>query len=343
MALKLTQDKLLPSVVLHYSDEDNPESYSVGTGLAALFSTLLALLRSYARGDPLLNDVRRPLEDQYRSMLRFVDSQWSRLLHFLPGIEALQDDALAPNYAAAATRDAAAEDIIWSTHFLRWPRVAELPANARDLQASRPLIKEDPLCSRFEADVGAGRAYGLSQNAGSRPQASEALAGWIRRQQELFESGGVLAPPAEFSLNVDDFPLSESGNRHVTTASRIVFLYDTWRDVRNAVETVYPRLSGQLDDSRDALPALVYISNSVKPGRIFGDPFTGQVAAFAVAFGKLDPEPRVVLAYFPHQAYTQAIRGPAHSNKGILIMRELTDYLLFGGGVAVAMPGQSVL
>lgn len=93
-----------------------------------------------------------------------------------------------------------------------------------------------------------------------------------------------------------------------------------------------------------AKPTLVYISNSLKPGRIFGDPFTGQIAAFATIFGKLDPEPRYVLAYFPHQAYTQAITGEQDkSNKGLTLMRELTDMLLFGGGVAVILQSNAVL
>jgi hypothetical protein len=65
--------------------------------------------------------------------------------------------------------------------------------NARDLQASRPLMKTDPLCVRLETDVGRRLAYGLSKNVGSRPQPTDALRGWIRRQRELFDSGGVAA------------------------------------------------------------------------------------------------------------------------------------------------------
>jgi hypothetical protein len=344
MGLKLTQDRGLPSVVLHYSDLENPETYSVGTGLSALFSTLLAMLRSYARGDEPLADATPLLEQQYRSMLAFLDSQWSRMLDFLPGVEAVDDPALPASYAAAATDDGDAEEIIWSSRFLRWPAVDDLPASARELQEQRPLIKPDPLCARLERDVGEGLAYGLSQNTGSRPQGSGSLEGWLAQQKVLFEAGPDLDPPAEFDPSVDEFPLSGRGNRHLTTASRIVFLYDSWNDVRAAVEDVYPRLAGGLAIGGDDRPALVYISNSVKPGRIFGDPFTGQLAAFAVAFGALDPVPRVVLAYYPHQAFPQALRrASGRASKGILIMRELADYLLFGGGVAVSMPDQTPL
>ena len=53
-ALELTRAKRLPSMVLHYSDEQNPEAYSFGTGLTVLFSTLLDVLTNHAAGrDPL--------------------------------------------------------------------------------------------------------------------------------------------------------------------------------------------------------------------------------------------------------------------------------------------------
>jgi hypothetical protein len=86
------------------------------------------------------------------------------------------------------------------------------------------------------------------------------------------------------------------------------------------------------------------VSNSLKPGRLFGDPYTGQIAAFATSFGRLDDPPRKVLAYFPHQAHGQAIiSAGANCSKGITLMRELTDYLLFMGGVAVSLTDNEVL
>ena len=342
MALKLTQDKGVPVVVLHYSDIDNPESYSFGTGVATLFATLLVLLRNHARGEDPLTDTYELLQDQYRSMLAFVGSQWERMLHFLPGEEALEDPSLPGNYAAAATHDPDAEAIIWSKKFLRWPRVDELPLAASELQARRPLIKPDPLCEQLEADVGAGLAYGLSQNAGSRPQGASNLEGWLARQKVMFDAGPNLDPPATLDLSLGDFPATPNGNRHVTTASRIVFLYDTWADVRASIEKVYPRLSGKIGGDLDKRSALVYVSNSVKPGRIFGDPFTGQLAAYAVAFGALDPQPRVVLASTRIRLMSKQLVLPAgDKTRGYCSVRELADFLLFGGGVAVSMPDQT--
>ncbi len=88
----------------------------------------------------------------------------------------------------------------------------------------------------------------------------------------------------------------------------------------------------------------MYVSNSIKPGRLFGDPFTGQLAAYSTAFGKFDNNKRMVVAYFPHQAHTQAIHGSSvASNKGMTLMSELTDYIIFHSGVAVSLQNKEVL
>ena len=92
------------------------------------------------------------------------------------------------------------------------------------------------------------------------------------------------------------------------------------------------------------MPVFVYVSNSIKPGRLFGDPFTGQLAAYSTAFGKFDPSSRMVVAYFPHQVHTQALQnGVASTNKGMTLMTELTDYIIFHAGVAVNLGKKEVL
>jgi hypothetical protein len=345
MALKLSQDKQLPSMVLHYSDEQHPEAYSVGTGLTVLFSTLLDVLANYSGDRDPLHGLRDSLEDQFRTMLAFVGSQWPRMLDFLPGEDALKDSGLPAKYADAATRSEAAADTIWSSRFLTWPPVSGLPSGAKDLQVARELLKDDPLCTRLESDIEGGSAYGLSQNAGSKPQSPARLQTWIEQQSRLFDARAAqLSPPAAWGMRLSEFPESQTGLRHVTTARRILFLYDDWSILRAAVEDVYPRLAGKLPAGPDGRPALVYVSNSIKPGRIFGDPFTGQISAYSITFGRLDPVSRAVLAYFPHQSYTQAeVSAARRDAKGLRIMRELTDVLLFGGGVAVTMPDQRVI
>ncbi len=89
------------------------------------------------------------------------------------------------------------------------------------------------------------------------------------------------------------------------------------------------------------MPAFVYISNSLKPGRIFGDPFTGQLSAFANIFTKNveGKKTRISIAYYPHQVHTQLFDSDLkfRRNKGIILMRELLDYAMFQGGVIINM------
>jgi hypothetical protein len=123
----------------------------------------------------------------------------------------------------------------------------------------------------------------------------------------------------------------------VITAPRILYLYDSTNIAQDAIMKAFPRLKGcdLFDESDFDLPALVYISNSVKPGRIFGDPYTGQLSAYSVSFGALSGS-RKVIAYFPHQSIAQAAKYLSEpNNKGLRIMAELTDLLIFGGGIAI--------
>ena len=92
------------------------------------------------------------------------------------------------------------------------------------------------------------------------------------------------------------------------------------------------------------MPVFVYVSNSLKPGRLFGDPFTGQLSAYSTAFGKFDRSSRLVVAYYPHQVHPQAILdGETAHNKGITLMEELTDLIIFHAGVAVDLKTKKVM
>ena len=82
---------------------------------------------------------------------------------------------------------------------------------------------------------------------------------------------------------------------------------------------------------------MVYLSNSLKPGRIFGDPFTGQISCYSTVFGKFDYDSRLVIAYFPHQSFSQFMDSDKNKviNKGFTLMRELVDFIVLGGGVVI--------
>ena len=87
---------------------------------------------------------------------------------------------------------------------------------------------------------------------------------------------------------------------------------------------------------KDRRPSIVYVSNSITPGRIFGDPFTGQISCYATIFGKFDFEKKFVIAYYPHQSFGQFLDGKrVVENKGFKMIREITDLVIFGGGVAI--------
>jgi len=334
MALKLTYVNKTPCVVLHYSDSENPENYTAGNGLKSLFTSLFKIISNYVTGKSILHDMSSSLKDQYQSMLEFVHSQWQEIIDFLPGEENLLSDSskIAQLYADAAE----GKPTVLPENFLVWPKVIELPEQVAEKLKEKELIKDDILCRLLERDVGQGKGYCLSDNAGSKPQTKASIISWVKEQKELFYAAPALTPPAKFDIDISDFPVTKNGNYHVTTSKNIVYLYDRWHDLRQTIEEAYPRLHGKLPSTRDEDSVLMYISNSITPGRIFGDPYTGQLSAFATIFGKLDHPPRMVVAYFPHQSHTQALPGK-RKNKGLTLMSELTDLLIFTGGVAISL------
>jgi len=332
VAFKLTTEFRIPSLVLHYSDERNPEDYSSGTGVASLFQSLTRMLANHCQDMPTLHGLESSLQEQYQDMAEFLEGQWGNQIEHLPGADLLQDTNLHHEFAQLATGDT--PDTHAYRNFIHWPTRAEWLASASKAPKSSALLKHDELSLRLESDIDE-RCYVWSGRTGSKPQKPEMVREWVNKQERMFEKNPV-SPVARFDMSVEDFPLSPTGLLHVTTGRNICYLYDRWGDVLDAVEYCFPRLKGRLDRGEDAMPAIVYVSNSLKPGRLFGDPFTGQVAAYGVIFGKRDPKPRKLLAYFPHQVHSQALtRSGNRSNKGRVIMTEMTDLLLFHAGVAV--------
>ena len=239
-------------------------------------------------------------------MLHFLLSQWENIIDFLPNEKMVKNSNTATLLSQIATGDDRNTSNI--DGFLTWPKIKDVPLNIRQHWKSKKLLKFDPLCTLFEKDIELGNAYYLSNNAGSgKPPTTAQIKSYIDQQKALFDKAKELEPPASFTMKINDFPLTgKSSNRHhVTTAKNIVYLYDNWNTLRDTIVKAYPRLKEHLQKRDDNPPVFVYVSNSMKPGRLFGDPFTGQLSAFSIAFGKFDNPNRMVIAYFPHQVHTQ--------------------------------------
>lgn len=345
-AIKLSMIKKTPCIVLHYSDIDNIEDYNSGNGLDLLFSSLSRIMDNLVNGKPMFFQMEELIARQYKEMQAFIASQWENVIDFLPSYNLILKDTTANTISRFALDIATTADDSLKSKILVWPLTSGVPSGVLERQQGKKLIKYDRLAALLENDITHNKCYILSNNAGSgKPTTKAKISGWIDEQKALFAKSKKLTPPAVFSMKIEDFPETDNGNIHVTTSKNIVYLYDRWADLKSAIEIAYPRLKGKLTDIPDEKPAFLYVSNSLKPGRLFGDPFTGQLSAYSTCFGKFDVRDRAVIAYFPHQVHTQAFakNGRVIKNKGTTLYTELTDYLIFNAGVAVSLKNEEVL
>ena len=340
-AIKLTRIMKSPCIVLHYSDIDNVEDYNSGNGLALLFGALSKIIHNAINGRPDLADTRDILALHYKEMINFILSQWQNVIEFLPSESELRRKSTPFDLADVALGTTDAGIINRVNQLLIWPLVNGVPMNIINSQSGKALIKYDYLSELLEGDIDTHKCYILSDNAGSgKPPKPAEIENWVNQQRALSLKGRPLTPPAPFVMNAADFPLTESGNKHITTSKNIVYLYDKWCDLKESIVEAYPRLRGKIDKVIDAeAPVFLYKSCTVKPGRLFGDPFTGQLSAFSTAFGEFDTPKRHVVVYFPHQVYTQAFTNTwqVTKNKGTTLYSELVDYIIFNAGVMVSL------
>lgn len=340
-AIKLSISRQSPCIVLHYSDIDNPENYNVGNGVNMLFESLFHILNNILYGRPIYQGLADVLRPQYNEMLQFVSSQWQNIIDFLPSEDLIRQEQTPGILAEVATGDS--HRCCHINGLLEWPMIPDVPVETRRRWRAKPLIKFDPLCALLEGDITNGNCYYLSDNAGSgKPPTREKVTEWIEQQRNRFSNENV-NPPALFTMRTEDFPDTghENGRVHLTTAKNIVYLYDSWNAFLNTLTTAYPRLAAHMHSLTVDRPVFVYVSNSLKPGRLFGDPFTGQIAAYSNAFGKFDSMQRIVVMYFPHQVHTQVLTED--QNKGKTLMTELVDYIIFNAGIAIKMDTMEVL
>lgn len=328
MALALTESFRIPSLVLFYSSQLAPEDYAVGQGQAQLFRVLAKLTANFAADQELLSDLQDELEAQYQSLVDFVLDTHENVTDFLPGEEVLADPET-PHVLARIASGKEAQEL--SVPLLDWPEVSELPAPVQAKQRHGEFIKPDAFLEHLEAARANGQAYTLSGQAGSRPQPESRLEQWIAEQHVIHERAPSLQPGVPFALDVTEFPESQSGLRHVTTAKNILYLVDRADIVTDALEETYARLDGKFEGVSTE-KALVYVSNGIAPRRIFGDPYTGQFAAFSWVFGGPPQSRRLSFAYFPHQSHGVLNPDRESLTKGERIFLSRADFLVFHSG-----------
>ncbi len=344
MGLEIMHALAVPSIVLHYSDAENPEDYSLGSGMQSLVDVMIHIMLNAANEDGPLSGLEQVLQEQIDSMERFVQDSWRNSLLIEPPVAGLDTANL-----SASVCNSEIHGNQKRAPFLNWPLARDLSVRHLAVQQARSLVKHDEFAELLEASVESGDCYGIIKGSGSKPQKESSLEKWIdsqnTRQRDWLRGAHLSAPTTKFEMRMRDFPLSPSGNRHVITAPRILYLFDKTSLVESVLKQAFSRLfeCALFESEQVGKPALVYISNSVKPGRIFGDPYTGQLSAYSVSFGALVQE-RSVIAYFPHQSVSQAAKALAEpNNKGLRIFAELTDLLVFGGGYAIKTKSLEVL
>lgn len=332
LGIKLSCIHRTPCMVLHYSDLSHPEDYSVGEGVKSLYSALSTEIEIFI-GTKTKDDLRPILAEQYGHMLRFVENQGVNVVDFIPNKEILYHADTANNIAELVTSNTKMDND--KLDFFNWGNTDELPKEIYTKIKPGGVIKSDKFIDQLEDLVKKKKAYTLSGNAGSRPQDRESIELWLSEQKSLFKSN--TAHDAKFTLKISDFPSSVSGRFHLTTAKNVFYLADSWGDIKSALQKAFVRLKN-FNDIQNA-PVFVYISNSLLPGRIFGDPFTGQLSAFSNIFTKnaTGARTRIAIAYYPHQVHTQLFDSSLkfRKNKGITLMRELLDFAVFQGGVVI--------
>lgn len=339
LGIKLSCAYKTPCMVLHYSDLAHPEDYAFGTGLASLFLALAIKIKIFFGIEK--NAAFYPvLEEQYRHMFNFINSQWRNVVDFLPQEQLLQDPTIPQviaKFVSGSDPEASVPDLF------AWPNTPALPKEIYQNISPGGWIKDDQFVRGLEVLVEKKVAYNLSSNAGSKPQKTQDVSGWISEQKNILQRQNNGNYP--FEIDIKDFPKSASGLLHVTTAKNVLYLIDSSEDAAKTLITAFPRLKKFSFPENGS--AFVYISNSLKPGRIFGDPFTGQLSAFANIFGRdiRGKNIRLRIAYYPHQVHAQLFdkTNNFRMNKGITIMRELLDFAVFHGGVVVNMQNGQIV
>jgi len=145
------------------------------------------------------------------------------------------------------------------------------------------------------------------------------------------------------SLHEADFPIFGGEDKcTITISPNILYLLDAAEDFQACFEGAFPARRIPLGDLLDmSLGVLLFLTSSLESGgRAFkGDPFSGQVAAFAKIFATDIDNEKVhnFVTYYPHQLYSQFFSsgGRPLSNKGMQVLERLADLVITNDGVVL--------
>jgi hypothetical protein len=332
LSIRLSNVYKNPCVTLHYSDKDHPEDYTIGEGVKTLFESIsIFILEHFGRATKV--ELFNVLQPQYQKMNEFVDSQWKSLVSFMPLSDKLIDQKVNLEVVQNSLENAILTDI--SKELYCWPTTKGLPLDFIQNLKPNGYINEEKIVLELEKLVLNKKAYNIVIGAGSKPQKLKDIKIWIKQQEAIVKKSTI-----HKGLLVYDkmsFVKTEKGNYHLTTAKNVFYLIDESLHLEKILMNLYQYK--QKLKFGDNQPVFFYLANSMKPGRIFGDPFTGQLSAFANIFTKNNSgeKERLSIAYYPYQVHNQLFdkNGDFNINKGITIMRELLDFAIFHGGVIV--------
>jgi hypothetical protein len=340
LALRLSNIYETPSIVLHYSDAENPEDYSVGEGLTTLFESIVAYIENYYNLKTK-ESLIETLTPQYQKMFLFINSQWKSIIKYLPDAKNLLDKNIAKAVAEKTFGLKSNTKIL--ENLLVWSKTEDLPSSVLEKSSSNGYINYDPFVVELERLVDEKKAYNLVIGAGSKPQKEKDIEQWVAAQESLWEKSIVDKKPLVFKKL--KFSETANGNFHLTTAKNVFYLIDKFKDLDACFKNSFNPSKGWITEYN--LPILLFIANSMKPGRIFGDPFTGQLSAYCNIFSKNNAGKKIRLsvAYYPYQVHTQLFdnKNQFRQNKGITIMRELLDFAIFHNGVLVNLKTGAII
>ncbi len=322
LAQKLTDQYDVPSVILTYGSRDAVEDYAIGDGVAQSFALVASVIYE-AMGLPSQSweGARDELLEAIRAgMLVFVADQAAAIMHVQP-----------PRVQSGATSDT-----------LDWPLSAGVVGTAPFLPGAQ--LRPDPFLTCVEQCVRNRAAYSVTPGAGSRPQPLSRLeeyTGWHRTR--VLTHPDRPADYTAYSVDPSAFPSSKGGGKHVTSSKDIVFLFDSGAELTTCYGTVFGARGAAavavLNEVLGDRPSFLYVSASMKPGRVFGDPYSGQLSCYAQLFARdhNNERSRSVVAYFPLQSFAIFPNSGDDwaRSKGLRLYMQLVDLIICDGGVVV--------